>query len=54
MQNKILRTTENFSKCTLVRDLHKYLTKLCGQQAEVTQNHENVHVRSTGQGEARE
>jgi hypothetical protein len=26
--------------------------KLCKRQAEVIQNHENEHVRSTGQGEA--
>jgi hypothetical protein len=29
------------------------ITKLCRQQAEVIQNHENEHVRSIGQGEAR-
>jgi hypothetical protein len=29
------------------------LTKLCRQQAEVIQNHENEHVRGIGQGEAR-
>jgi hypothetical protein len=30
-----------------------YITQLCSQQAEVIQNHENEHVRSIGQGEAR-
>jgi hypothetical protein len=29
------------------------ITKLCRQQAEVIQNHENEHVRSIGQGEAK-
>jgi hypothetical protein len=29
-----------------------YITKLCRQQAEVIQNHENEHVRIIGQGEA--
>jgi hypothetical protein len=64
MQNKILRTTGNFQKCTPARDLHiafnllyvydyTHKTKLCRRQAEVIQNHENEHVRSIGQGEAR-
>jgi hypothetical protein len=30
-----------------------YIRKLCRQQAEVIQNHENEHVRSIGQGEDR-
>jgi hypothetical protein len=51
----------NFPRRTPVRYLptvsnllhvYDYVTKLCRQQAEVTQNHENEHVRSTGQGEA--
>jgi hypothetical protein len=51
-----------FSKVTPVRDLHMsfnlpyvydYVTTLCRQQAEVIQNHENKHISSTGQGEAR-
>jgi hypothetical protein len=62
LQNKILRTTGNFPRCTPVSDLHTafnltyvydYITKLCRHQAEVIQNHENEHVPSTGQGEAR-
>jgi hypothetical protein len=62
MQNKVLRTIENFPRCTPVGDLHTafnlpyvydYITELCRQQAEAIQNHENDHVRSIGQGEAR-
>jgi hypothetical protein len=46
----------------LVRDLHMafkppyihdYTTKLCRQQAEVIQNHENKNVRNIEQGEPR-
>jgi hypothetical protein len=33
--------------------VYGYITKLCRQQAEVIQNHENEHVRSTGNSEAR-
>jgi hypothetical protein len=33
--------------------LYDYVTKLCRQQAEVIQNHENEYVRSIGHGEAR-
>jgi hypothetical protein len=48
-------------RCTTVRDLHTtfnlpyvydYITKLCRRQAEITQNHENEHVRGIGQGKA--
>jgi hypothetical protein len=61
LQNKVLRTTGNFLKCTSVRDMHKafhmphvydYITKSCRQQAEVIQNHEHENVRYIGQGEA--
>jgi hypothetical protein len=61
LQNKVLRNTGNFPRCTPVRDLHtafnlpyvyEYITKLCRQQTEVIQNHENEHVRGIGQGEA--
>jgi hypothetical protein len=47
IQNKVLRTTGNFPRCTSVCDLHAafnlpyvydYITKLCRQQAEVIQN----------------
>jgi hypothetical protein len=50
LQNKVLRTIENFPRRTPVRDLHiafklpyiyDYKTKLCSQQAEVIQNHAN-------------
>jgi hypothetical protein len=60
--DKVLRTIGNFQRCTPVHDLHTafslpyvydYITKLCRQQAEVIQNHENAHDRSIGQGEAR-
>jgi hypothetical protein len=32
--------------------VHDYI-KFCRQQAEVIQNHENIHVHRIGQGEAR-
>jgi hypothetical protein len=57
LQNKVLRTTGKFPRCTPVCDLHTtfnlpyiydYITKLCRQQAEVIQNHENEHIHSTG------
>jgi hypothetical protein len=32
----------------------EYITKLCRQQAEVIQNHDNENVRNIGQGEARQ
>jgi hypothetical protein len=62
LQNKVLCPTGNFPRCTLVRNLHmafnllcvyNYRIKLCRQQTEVIRNHENEHVRSTGQGEAK-
>jgi hypothetical protein len=30
--------------------IYNYIRKLCRQQAEVIQNHENANVRNTGQG----
>jgi hypothetical protein len=33
--------------------VYDYITKLCRQQAEIIQNHENEHVRGIGQGEER-
>jgi hypothetical protein len=33
--------------------VYDYIIKLCRQQAEVIQNHENEHVHSIGEGEAR-
>jgi hypothetical protein len=62
LQNKVLRTIGNYPRRTPVRDLHlafqipfvyDYITKLCRQQAEVIQNHDNENVRTIGQGEAR-
>jgi hypothetical protein len=62
LPNKVLRTIGNFPRRTLDQELHEafnipyiydYITKLCRQQAEVIQNHENVNVRNIGQGEAR-
>jgi hypothetical protein len=62
LQNKDLRTIGNFPRRTPVRDLHMvfklqhiydYITKLCRQQAEVIENHENANVRHIGQGEPR-
>jgi hypothetical protein len=62
LQNKVFCTIENFPKRTSAHDLHTafnfpyvydYTTKLCRQQAEVIQNHENEHVCTIGQGEAR-
>jgi hypothetical protein len=62
LQNKVLRTTGSFARGTSVRDMYMvfqipyvydYITKLCTQQAEVIQNHENENVHYTGQGEAR-
>jgi hypothetical protein len=62
LQNKVLRTIGNLPRRTPVRDLHiafkipyayGYITKLCRQQAEVIQNHDNENVRNIEQGEAR-
>jgi hypothetical protein len=62
LQNKVLRTIGNYPRHTPVRDLHfafqipyvyGYMTKLCRQQAEVIQNHDNENVRTIGQGESR-
>jgi hypothetical protein len=62
LQNKVLRTNGNYPRSTPVRDLHlafqipfvyHYIRKLCRQQAEVIQNHDNENVRNIGQGEAR-
>jgi hypothetical protein len=61
LQNKVLRTIGNFPRRTPVRELRKafniphiynYITKLCRQQAEVIQNHENENVCHIGQGKA--
>jgi hypothetical protein len=54
LQNRVQHTIGNFPRCTSVRDLHvafqipyeyDFITKLCRQQAEVIQNHDNENVR---------
>jgi hypothetical protein len=60
LAKKVLCTIGKFPKCTPVRELHMafqvpyiydYITKLCRQQAEVIQNHENENVHDIGKGE---
>jgi hypothetical protein len=62
LQNKVLRTIGKFPRRTPVRELHMAfhvtyiydnITKLCRQQADVIQNHENANLRDIGKGEAR-
>jgi hypothetical protein len=62
LQNKAHHTIGEFPRNTPIRDMHisfqipyvhDYITKLCSQQAQVIQHHENIHVRNIGQGEAR-
>jgi hypothetical protein len=63
LQNRVLRTIGNLPRRTSVRVLDMafkipyvyddYITKLCRQQAEVIQNHDNENVPNIGQGEAR-
>jgi hypothetical protein len=62
LQNNVLQTTGNFPNCTPISDLHAafnlpyvydYITKLCRQQAEVIQNHQNEHVHSIRHDKAR-
>jgi hypothetical protein len=62
LQNKVLRTIGKFPRNTPISVMHTslqipytydYITKLCRHQAQVIQHHENIHVRNTGQGEAR-
>jgi hypothetical protein len=61
LQTKVLHAIGNYPKCTPVHDLHlafkipfvyDYIRKLCRQQAEVIQNHDNENVRTIGQGKA--
>jgi hypothetical protein len=63
LQNKVLCIIGRFPTRTQVRELHMafqaqyiydYTTKLCMQQAEVMQNHENENVRDIGKCEARQ
>jgi hypothetical protein len=62
LQNKVLHTIDNFPRRTPIRDMYvtfqipydyDYITKICGKQAQVIQNHENAHVHNIGLGEAR-
>jgi hypothetical protein len=62
LQNKVLRTIDNFPGRIPVREMHMafhlpyvydYMTKLRKQHATVILNHDNEIVRYTGQGEAR-
>jgi hypothetical protein len=62
LQNRVLRAIGKFPRSTSVRDLHvafqipylyDYISKLCKQQAEIIQNHDNENVRNIEQGEAR-
>jgi hypothetical protein len=41
------------ARSDIQQSLYDYMTKLCRQQADVIQSHENRHVRSVEQGEAR-
>jgi hypothetical protein len=61
LQNEILCTIGEFPKCTSVHKLHvafqvlyiyDYITKLCRQQADVIQNHENSSVCDIRKGKA--
>jgi hypothetical protein len=63
LQNKVLRTTGKFPRNTPIHDMqisfqipyvYHYITKLCRQQAQIIQHHDNIHVRNIGQGEARQ
>jgi hypothetical protein len=58
LQNKALRTTVNLKRSTMTGDLHvefkipyiyDFVTKLCRQQTEIIQNHENINVLNIGQ-----
>jgi hypothetical protein len=62
LQNKVLCTISNYPRRTPVRDfrlafqvpfVYDYITKLCRQQGEVIQNHDNENVRNIGQGKGR-
>jgi hypothetical protein len=62
LQNKVLLTIGKFPRPTPVRELHMafqvpciydHITKLCRQQAEVLQNHDNANVRDIRTGESR-
>jgi hypothetical protein len=61
LQNQVLRTIGKLPRRTPIRELHMafkipyvydYITKLCRQQAEVIQNHDNENFCIIGQGVA--
>jgi predicted restriction endonuclease len=54
LKNRITRTTGGFPRNILIRDkdlafkmfcMYDYATKLCGQQARVTQHYETPHIQ---------
>jgi len=60
LQYYVLPITGNFPRRTPTRELrvacnilykYDFITKLCRQQADVIQTHENAYVRNTGTGE---
>jgi hypothetical protein len=55
MQNKVHRIIGKFPSCTGVLKypyIYNYIIKLCRQQAEAIQNHENIKVRYIRKDEA--
>jgi hypothetical protein len=48
-----LQFENNWHKALRIPYIYDYIRKLSRQHAEVIQNHENVNVCNTGQGEAR-
>jgi hypothetical protein len=48
-----IKYTPSNRQCLAQHSDNDYITKLCRQQAEVIQNHDNENVHNTGQGEAR-
>jgi hypothetical protein len=60
-ENKVIHIVGNFLRCTPVHNFHMafnltyvyHITKLCRQEAEVIQSHENDIVCSIRQSEAR-
>jgi len=61
LQNKVLRTTGNLPRSTLIRDLNVafnisyvydfFTQEICREYADVIQNHENVNILKMGQSE---
>jgi hypothetical protein len=54
LQNKVLRTTGKFPRIIQITDMHisfqipylfDYIIKLCGQQAQIIQRHENIKLQ---------